>query len=151
VPPPSQRPAPVAASSGNEPLSPTDLPALAPTPSARPSPSRLGSAPAIVLEDAPEPAPNPEVASYRQAHRTHFDGAPPSVALAAWDKYLAAYPAGSFAPDARFNRALCLLRLGRNADARAALAPFAQAPAGGYRQAEAASLLRSLDDAAEKN
>ena len=85
--------------------------------------------------------------AYRTAHRVHFDGGSPAASLAAWDRYLADFPAGSFADDARFNRALCLIRLGRIAEARRALAPFADAPSGSYRQTEASSLLQGLGKA----
>jgi hypothetical protein len=87
---------------------------------------------------------DPQLEAYRVAHRTHFDAGNPRAALAAWDLYLADFPAGSFATDARFNRALCLVRLGRRAEARAALTPFASAPPGSYRQAEASALLQGL-------
>lgn len=83
--------------------------------------------------------------AYQAAHRTHFDASNPAAALAAWDHYLANFPAGSFAMDARFNRALCLIRLGRLAEGRSALTPFATAVSGSYRQVEAIALLRSLD------
>ena len=89
-------------------------------------------------------ASSPELDSYRAAHRSHFDGADPAAALLAWDRYLADFPASSFATDARFNRALCLVRLGQTARARSVLEPFASAPPGSYRQREAASLLEGL-------
>ena len=82
--------------------------------------------------------------AYRAAHRLHFDGADPAASLQAWDQYLADFPADSFATDARFNRAVCLIRLGRHAEARAQLEPFANAVAGSYRKGEAASLLEGL-------
>jgi hypothetical protein len=119
---------------------------------------RAGSSSGAELHGAPRPAGaaaaasakaepsegDAELGAYRSAHRLHFDGAGPAAALAAWDRYLADFPAGSFADDARFNRALCLIRLGRLADARSALTPFAAAPSGSYRQTEAASLLQGL-------
>ena len=83
---------------------------------------------------------------YRRAHELHFHGGAPAAALAAWDAYLAAEPGGRFAVEARYNRALVLVRLGRHGEARAALAPFARgevAPAG-YRQAEAEQLVARL-------
>jgi len=83
---------------------------------------------------------------YRRAHDLHFHGSDPAAALAAWDAYLAAEPGGRFAVEARYNRALVLVRLGRHGEARAALAPFARgevAPAG-YRQAEAEQLVERL-------
>jgi hypothetical protein len=64
--------------------------------------------------------------------------------LAAWDAYLLRSPGGRFAPEAQYNRALCLVRLGRTADAQAALVPFAQGRYGAYRQREATALLEAL-------
>jgi len=109
-------------------------------PRSRPAAKAAGVAPAPSTPNADFTA----LEAYRLAHRTHFDGGSPSASLAAWDLYLANFPTGSFADDARFNRALCLIRLGRRAEARAALGPFANAPAGSYRQTEAASLLQGL-------
>jgi hypothetical protein len=66
--------------------------------------------------------------------------------LTAWDAYLAAYPSGRFAVEARYNRAIVLARLHRITEARAALAPFAAgAVEGGYRQREATELLDALE------
>ena len=81
---------------------------------------------------------------YRKAHRAHFERRQPQAALAAWEAYLRAAPGGRFAVEARYNRALCLVRLGRNAAARDALAPFARGAFGGYRQAEARRLEEAL-------
>ena len=70
-----------------------------------------------------------------------------NAALAAWDAYLAAEPNGQLVVEATYNRALCLVRLGRLADARTALLPFARgevAPAG-YRRAEAKALIERID------
>jgi hypothetical protein len=47
-------------------------------------------------------------------------------------------------PEARYNRALCLLRLHRNDEARAALTPFAQGRYGSYRRADAEKLLEAV-------
>jgi TolA-binding protein len=87
-----------------------------------------------------------EQALYEIAHRSHFVEQSPASALRAWDAYLAQYPNGRFALEARYNRAISLVRLGRRAEARAALTPFAQAPAGSYRRAEARELLDALRD-----
>jgi hypothetical protein len=86
-------------------------------------------------------------ALYRAAHELHFHGDDVPAALAAWDAYLAASPHGAFAIEARYNRALCLVKLGRLDEARTALAPFAAgevAPAG-YRRDEAARLIERID------
>jgi hypothetical protein len=111
------------------------------------------SAPAPVVSHQPETvildeAEDPALERYRDAHRTHFGASDPAAALVAWDRYLADFPASSFAADARFNRALCLLRLGQSADARHALEAFAGAPPGTYRQRDAAALLEGLEVAA---
>jgi hypothetical protein len=102
--------------------------------------------------EAPAPAPQeraPDRAEtlYERAHELHFRGDAPAAALAAWDTYLAAAPRGTFAIEARYNRALCLVKLGRLAEARTALEPFARGtvePAG-YRQSEAARLIERID------
>lgn len=86
-----------------------------------------------------------EERAYRDAHEAHFVSRDPGRALAAWDAYLAAYPSGRFAPEARYNRALMLVRLGRRHEAREALRPFAEADPGGYRRAEARQLLDALE------
>jgi hypothetical protein len=89
-------------------------------------------------------AADPTLALYRAAHTAHFVDHDPTRALAGWDAYLAAAPNGAFAPEAQYNRALSLVRLGRNSEARSALEPFANGAYGGYRQAEASALLARL-------
>jgi hypothetical protein len=109
------------------------------------APVRPAATPRPRAPIAPPIAP-PVEALYRRAHDLHFHGGDPAQALAAWDAYLAAEPAGRFSVDARYNRALLLVRLGRYADARAALEPFGRGavePAG-YRQAEAEQLVERL-------
>lgn len=85
-----------------------------------------------------------ERAAYRAAHALHFDEHDPARAIDAWDAYLRAYPSGRFALEARYNRALCLVRLGRTGEAREALAPFVAGTHGGYRQQEATQLVEAL-------
>jgi hypothetical protein len=82
---------------------------------------------------------------YAAAHHAHFVARDPAAALRGWDAYLAAYPQGRFTLEARYNRGLSLVRLGRTAEASAALAPFADGTLGGYRQREARELLDALD------
>jgi outer membrane protein assembly factor BamD (BamD/ComL family) len=82
---------------------------------------------------------------YAVAHHAHFAQRDPAAALRAWDRYLAVHPRGRFAPEARYNRALMLIRLGRVPEAREALTPFAEGQLGGYRQREARELLGALD------
>ena len=117
------------------------VPALLPEPppevEAPAAPSPSAPPPPAVVKRAPfEPL-------YRKAHELHFHGSDPAAALAAWDAYLAAEPSGRFAIEARFNRALVLVKLGRYAEARAALEPFARGELG-YRQVEAAELAERL-------
>ena len=97
--------------------------------------------------DTPPPAP-PVEALYRHAHELHFHGDNYAAALAAWDAYLAVEPAGRFSVEARYNRALCLVRLGRLVEARAALLPFAhdEVEPKGYRHDEATALVDRLAD-----
>jgi hypothetical protein len=107
--------------------------------------------PALRATAASARAPSPAAAStaatndlYAAAHRAHFVDRNPAAALAAWDAYLRVAPRGALAPEARYNRALCLVRLGRRDEAIAALGPFASGGNGGYRQREAAELIETL-------
>lgn len=121
---------------------PTRQPALEPPEAIPPAPPAPRP---VALPPPRRPAATVEVL-YRRAHELHFHGGDPAATLAAWDAYLAAEPDGRFAVEARYNRALVLVRLGRYAAARAALAPFARgevAPAG-YRQSEAEQLVERL-------
>lgn len=83
---------------------------------------------------------------YRLAHEAHFSSHDYARALPAWEAYLRAAPSGRLATEARYNRAICLLRLGRNDEARQALKPFALGMMG-YRQNEAQQLLDELPPA----
>jgi len=89
-------------------------------------------------------ATDPTFDLYRVAHRAHFVDHDSGRALAAWDAYLKAAPRGAFALEARYNRALCLVRLDRRGEARAALTPFAEGRHGGYRKDDAAKLIAAL-------
>lgn len=123
-----------------EPSAPVDEPA---TSALAPSPS-----PTLSVHAAPKPAAKPvDVdALYRDAHEAHFVKRDNTAALAAWDGYLAAAgPSGRFALEARYNRAITLVRLGRKAEAVTALRPFANGEYGGYRRDEAAQLLQTLE------
>jgi hypothetical protein len=116
----------------------------------------------VVTSPAPVPAPAPAppkvartrravvvdraAALYRRAHDLHFRGDDPVAALAAWDAYLAMAKHGELAVEARYNRALALVKLRRFDDARAALAPFAAGSVeDGYRQRDAAAIVDALD------
>ena len=51
----------------------------------------------------------------------HFVERDMARAVAAWDRYLAAMPAGQLAPEARFNRLVALVKLERWEDAARAI------------------------------
>jgi hypothetical protein len=110
-------------------------------------PTRRTSESSPLRRAAASAAVDVEESLYADAHRAHFVGRDPASALRGWDAYLAAYPNGRFAIEARYNRALSLVRLGRVVDARTALLPFADGSNSGYRQQEARALLDALDGA----
>lgn len=110
-----------------------------------PTPDVRDPAPAPSAAAAPAPsASDPHAALFAEAHRIHFNDKDPARALAAWDRYLAAAPSGRFAPEARYNRAIALVRLGRRVEAQQELAVFANGMYGDYRRAEAKALLDAL-------
>ena len=82
---------------------------------------------------------------YARAHEAHFVQHNTAAALTAWDAYLAAEPDGRFALEAKYNRALCLVRLDRLDEAKASLRPFSDGRYGSYRQVEATRLLDALN------
>lgn len=94
--------------------------------------------------DAGAAETSPARALYLGAHKAHFGGGSPEAALQAWDAFLAAAPDDTFAPEARFNRAILLIKLRRPTQAAAALEPFVCAANGAYRQREASALLARL-------
>jgi hypothetical protein len=131
-------------------------PAPSPSPAPQPAPPAPAPQPAPRVEQPPPlaPAPPPRAvtarpieALYRRAHELHFHGTDHAAAIAAWEAYLAAEPMGRFVAEARYNRALLLIRVGRYTEARAALAPYARGEiAGGYRGAEATRLIERLPE-----
>jgi TolA-binding protein len=125
--PPPPEPAPLETSTPAEPLTPK----VGVVTSAKPAPSSSGS-----FKDT-------DGDLYRLAHEAHFSAHDYARALAGWDAYLRAAPRGRLSTEARYNRAICLLRLGRDAEARVALEPFASGKMG-YRQNEARQLLSEL-------
>jgi hypothetical protein len=153
-----ESPTPRAAGSGASPgplppqiASPPPDPAPTPTASAAPDPvpperpTELTRAVASASAPrGPVDASDREDTIYAAAHRAHFVEKDPARALVAWDAYLAAYPRGRYVLEARYNRALDLVRLGRNDEARTALEPFARGEMNGYRQREARAILDAL-------
>ncbi len=140
---------PVASLASTAPASPPPQPPPSSmTPSAPPPAKKIASASSTAIAIAaapPRDVADPEETAYRAAHTEHFVNHNDVEALRGWDAYLAAYPSGRFAPEARYNRALTLVRLGRRDEAKAALKPFADgAISNGYRQREAQRLLDAL-------
>jgi hypothetical protein len=123
---------------------PPPPPAPEPVPPRAEPPKASSESPRVSASAGSAQATDPAFELYRTAHRVHFVEHDSARALAAWDAYLRAAPRGSFAVEARYNRALCLVRLKRTTEAQAALTPFAEGRYGGYRQAEAARLLEAL-------
>jgi hypothetical protein len=128
----------------------TQVAAQTPAPAATPEPAPSIQAPpaasSAALAVRPKAAPDPSHELYRRAHQAHFTEHDPARALALWESYLREAPRGRFAVEARYNRALCLVRLGRHAEARTALEPFAKGAVGSYRQHDAEQLLEALGD-----
>ena len=108
------------------------------------------AAPDLSAESAPpSPAaadPDTEAQAYARAHRAHFVDQSPARALAAWNEYLHQYPHSALTPEAQFNRALCLVHLGRFGAATRALRAFAASHSDGYRKADVERLLAWLHD-----
>lgn len=101
---------------------------------------------ARAVEDPQQAPERVELDRYRAAHALHFAAQDYGRALASWDAYLAAYPSGAFALEARYNRSICLFKLGRLTEAREALRPFAEGEVpGGYRKNEARALIEAAE------
>ncbi|AUX44122.1 hypothetical protein SOCE26_055840 [Sorangium cellulosum] len=144
-PPPAPSPAPVSARAPRRAEAPAPPRAARPAPPAAPREAGLSPEPATAGPQAAPPPAGPDVdALYQAAHRAHFVERNPAAALAAWDVYLAAAPRGRFSVEAQYNRALCLVRLGRTDEAQRALEPFARGAFGAYRQTESRALLDAL-------
>jgi hypothetical protein len=135
------------------------------TPARTAHPVAIAKPPAVaptapVTETAAAPAPSPaavarpasqhvgaaeaSTSAYAAAHRAHFVHRDWFRALALWTRYLRLAPSGPLAPEAHWNRAICLLHLDRRADARSELQPFARGLWGSYRRSEAQRLLDSI-------
>lgn len=106
--------------------------------------TRRPSAAAVPRTTKAPPRDSAELAAYERAHRVHVAANDAASALAHWDRYLADFHDSPWEPEARYNRALCLVRLGRNDEAQRALSPFAHGAYGGYHEREAKALLAAL-------
>lgn len=105
--------------------------------------------PKVVPTTTPKPpAPRDDsermaLRAYREAERLQFDEKDYARALEAWDRYIPLAGTSPLLVDAKWQRALCLVRLGRP-EAREAIAPFARGELGAYRQDEARTILDTL-------
>lgn len=154
----STTPAPHPASPTPAPLVASPAPPVVPLAAhpASPTAAPLESPPRATREPRP-PAPRlpasssgdaslrPDLAIYRSAHDAQFTANDCASAVTSYEQYLNRFPQGTLVPEARFNRALCLLRLGRRHEAERALRPFAEGAFGSYRQTDARHLLASLE------
>jgi hypothetical protein len=120
--------------------SPPSASARSPEPEASAAPP----SPAVSAHRAERDGLDREDVLFQKAYDAHFGAHDPAGALVLWDAYLAAAPRGRFAVEAVYNRALCLVRLGRHTEAIAALRPFANGPPGGYRRREARDLIEAM-------
>jgi hypothetical protein len=118
---------------------PVEAPSVEPAP--KPPSVAVTAPPSEASSSRPTPAPTSPDELYAEGHRAHFVEENPKAALEAWDAYLAVAPNGRFAPEARFNRAIDLVRLGRTGEAADALEGLAH---GDYRPADAARLLEAI-------
>ena len=126
-------------------------PALEPAPSPEPEAGVLPAEESAPAAAPPEPEVRPnqlsaDLRAYEEAHRLHFRGGNPALALVAWDTYLESYPTGAFAPEARLNRAECLIRLGRRDEARRVLVPVAEGSSFAYARQRARNLLDAIEE-----
>jgi hypothetical protein len=111
-------------------------------PAPRPQPP-LAMAP-VDVGSAPTEGDEEELRLYGQAHAAHFARRQPRAALELWNAYLKKFPTGRFVPEASYNRALTLARLGRPRQAIGALRPIAEGCFGAYRRQEAEALIDAL-------
>jgi hypothetical protein len=142
APPASSVPTASSELSAPEPPRAVPAPSAAPTATSAATRSKAAATPTPSgTFSGPAPAPTDELTLYKHAHRAHFTDHDYARALAGWDQYLASAPRGTFALEARYNRAIALHRLGNRSAAIEALRPFADGAYGRYRQEEARQLI----------
>lgn len=102
---------------------------------------------AAVTSDPPPPAPpelEAEIRAFRRADDLYRRSGDLLAAVGAYRQYLRDFPSGRFVPEAKYNTALALVKLGRGAEARPLLTPFADGAYGSYRREAAQRLLEAL-------
>jgi TolA-binding protein len=106
--------------------------------------------PAPELEPT-QPPSEPEIAAFRAANDLDLKQRNLAGALSAYRLYARDYPTGRFVPEARYNAAIILVKLGKRDEARRELTPFASGKYGAHRQARAAKLLEALEQSAPQD
>jgi len=109
-------------------------------------PERPSAIEAATIQRAAVPATqrSSEIDLYARAHELHFHGNDPRAAMQLWTRYLDRFAHGRFVPEAQFNRAVCLVRIGDAAAARRLLTQLASGPGADYPKAQAERLLAEL-------
>lgn len=97
-----------------------------------------------ITRPPPDDSEHRALRAYREAERLQFEDKDYARALGAWDRYIPLAGKSPLLVDAKWQRALCLVRLGRSEEAREALEPFVRGDLGAYRQDEARTILESL-------
>jgi hypothetical protein len=110
-----------------------------------PAPVAAPAAAAAKANPSGQAVASADLSLYRRAHELHFGGADRARSLAAWDAYLRAFPSGTFAPEARLNRAVCLAKLGRKAEAEDVLVDIERGRFGKDGRRQARKILGALD------
>ncbi len=103
----------------------------------------LDEALAALEDDLDQDLDGAERRAFQEAHDLHFGG-DYARALRRWRAYLTRYPEGRFVPEARYNRAIALIRLGRFSEAQTALRTLAQGS--GSHRSDAQRLLDAMDE-----
>jgi hypothetical protein len=130
-------------------LAEVEVPLVRPVPESRPASSGSVSSGSVSSRGTPAARPprsEPGLATYAAAQRAQFRSADYATAVRLYEDYLGDAPAGTLVAEARYNRSLCLIRLGRITEARPALDAFARGAFGDYRKMEAKRLLRALEN-----
>lgn len=90
------------------------------------------------------PEDHTDLLSYQAAHRAHFQQGDCAAAIQGYRKYLKEQPGGTFALEAKYNLGVCLIRMGKAAEAKRLLRPFADGVYGNYRRQKSQELIDAL-------
>jgi hypothetical protein len=127
-----------------EPALPVEELDRAPSAASNRTAAQVGLEAAQPKTTAPAPEDHSALLSYRTAHRAHFQEGNCGAAITGYRKYLREQPGGSFALEAQYNLALCLIRQGKNSEAVSLLRPFAEGQHGNYRKEKSQELIEQF-------